>query len=630
MSEECWWFKKGVISAGPISYENLQDLALNERISPQTMVRCGKEGVWTSASEFEDLFAVPPAPAIPATAEVINVEIKDGQLSFHCPHCGQHYKANFSLINTTAECQVCKGIIKIPNISIPKPPTQHPQQQPPSPQQQPLSPSVPSSMAGTEIVGGDLVCPHCWQHFSKAHLLYISVHHELIGDPVVGDDVQKRFLPTVYNAKGLPLDSRGMVCTDMACPRCHLRIPTTVVDMPSIYFSIVGAPGSGKSYLLTAMTHRLKDSLAPLFNLSFSDADPLINSVLNSYERLLFLSTDHDSLAILPKTQQIGSEFSSAVLLDGMPIDLPKPYVYTLSPMPSYQGKLVDEANRNVVLYDNAGEHFQPGNDVVGNPATTHLVHSDGIIFLFDPTLDAKMRQQCDNSDPQVASTAKVNDQAVLMAEMIARIRRHGNMKSNETSRIPLVVQVVKYDTWRTQFDYDLDTVPYLKDDKESFSSMLDMDSVMNISFHTRQLLLKTVPRVVTSAEAFFETVVYLPVSVFGRVAQKNEGGAIGICPKDVSPIWLDTPMLYLLHHLEFLSAARRNPQAPPMPHCRIVHNVIQFEMPDNGGRVQLPLIYAGTTIEIKGQQYSLPQRPPGSEKSGGHGHKSNHGTFWE
>lgn len=610
-----WWFKKGGIVAGPVDFSCLQDLAKKRRISSKTMVRCGENGEWIPASDVGIFVeAEEDIPTLEPRGEVLNLIIQNDELQFCCPFCRQRYTAPLALLNTETVCQKCNKTMRIaeaPSASAKKADV------PPE--------TTASVMPGMEIVSGDLTCPHCWQSFSRAHLLYISSHPELLGDPVAGQTEQIRFLPTVYNAHGLPLDTRGMVCTDMACPRCHLRIPSTVVDMPSLYFSIVGAPGSGKSYWLTAITYRLKNLLGTKFNLSFADADPSINAVIDGYEQILFLNTHQEKtsslpqvrtsaagekLAILPKTQQAGIGFSSSVMLNGMPVDLPKPYVYTLTPLPSYQGTLPPEKiHCNMVLYDNAGEHFHPGNDVVFNPATKHLVHSNGIFFIFDPTEDAVMRQHCDPEDPQVTMEKTVNDQAILMMEMIARIRRHGNMKAHETSSIPLVILVAKYDTWKNGFDYELNNIPYLSEDPELFTSVLDMDAVLNVSFHLRSLLLKTVPRIVTSAEAFFDSVVFLPVSVFGRIARKNEQG-IGVRWNEISPIWLDTSMLYMLSKLNMLPSSRGNNAAAPLPNCRIAHNAIQFQMPEAGTRIQLPLEYAGAVIEFQGQRFQLPQLP--------------------
>ena len=136
---------------------------------------------------------------------------------------------------------------------------------------------------------GTIVCPHCWGKCSMETILFIAMHPELNGDALLGNDVQQRFLPKYYTSKGTALDAKGMECTDMACPYCHLKIPNAVIDLPSSVFSIVGAPASGKSYFLTSMIWELRKSLPKYFNFSIYDTDPSFNMVLNNYEKILFI-----------------------------------------------------------------------------------------------------------------------------------------------------------------------------------------------------------------------------------------------------------------------------------------------------------------------------------------------------
>jgi len=143
----------------------------------------------------------------------------------------------------------------------------------------------------------------------------------------------------------------------------------------------------------------------PKFDFAISDADAASNAVLNKYEQQLFLNPNPNAPVALPKTQQIGYGFSTQIILDGMLTDLPTPFVFKLQPMSSHHDyeAIKDKALCNIVLYDNAGEHFEPGRDSVSNPATKHLVHSDGLVFLFDPSRDVRMISKCDKKDPQVS-----------------------------------------------------------------------------------------------------------------------------------------------------------------------------------------------------------------------------------
>ncbi len=80
------------------------------------------------------------------------------------------------------------------------------------------------------------ICPYCWSGFKPEDLLYIARHPSLMGDPVLGYDEQQRFMPRHIKPLRRALDSRGEICPDMACPRCHLRIPTPFLDSYPLFF----------------------------------------------------------------------------------------------------------------------------------------------------------------------------------------------------------------------------------------------------------------------------------------------------------------------------------------------------------------------------------------------------------
>src|SRR5258707_10412881 len=97
-------------------------------------------------------------------------------------------------------------------------------------------------------------CPHCWSNFAPADGLWISSHPDLLGDPRLGPEQAQRFLPTRFNVDGNALDARGLVCHNLACPRCHLPVPRVMLETEPAFVSILGTPACGKSYYLTALT----------------------------------------------------------------------------------------------------------------------------------------------------------------------------------------------------------------------------------------------------------------------------------------------------------------------------------------------------------------------------------------
>ncbi|MEO1961781.1 MAG: hypothetical protein ABGW82_12575, partial [Paracoccus sp. (in: a-proteobacteria)] len=63
-----------------------------------------------------------------------------------------------------------------------------------------------------------------------------------------------RFSPERFDIKCGAIDPRGYPSTDVACPKCHLAIARPLIEIPPFFLSIFGAPSSGKSYFLAAMT----------------------------------------------------------------------------------------------------------------------------------------------------------------------------------------------------------------------------------------------------------------------------------------------------------------------------------------------------------------------------------------
>ena len=107
----------------------------------------------------------------------------------------------------------------------------------------------------------------------------------MLGDTVLGPDARTCFLPSRFDPSGVALDAHDRPCHVMVCPRCHLSVPRDMLFVPPNFISVVGAPGSGKSYLIAAMTHTLRRRLPQLARLVFTDADAEANLILADHER---------------------------------------------------------------------------------------------------------------------------------------------------------------------------------------------------------------------------------------------------------------------------------------------------------------------------------------------------------
>ncbi len=107
-------------------------------------------------------------------------------------------------------------------------------------------------------------------------------------------------------------------------------------------------------------------------------------------------------------------------------------------------------------LYDNAGEHFQPGQDTASSPVTRHLARSRAVMFLFDPTQDPRFRSACRGAlggEGSAQHAARLSRQETILNEAAARIRRHAGMPHTGTYERPLVVVLSKLDEWNHLLD---------------------------------------------------------------------------------------------------------------------------------------------------------------------------------
>lgn len=587
MSREFYLYSDDNIT-GPVDRRTLFYLAQEGDLLKSNLVRTGN-GEWETADLIEGVF------------------------SWHiiCPGCGKRCLAELDNVNTVCRCPVCDHEFRVeePEFDVLDEMELNKEDEDSSPTQNTENFAVEdwTTESSNDPDAETMVCPHCWTEFPLNRIKYISRHYELQGDEIAGADEQQRFTPTEFTADGHALDARGLECADKTCPRCHLLIPESFIDYPALFYSIVGAPSSGKSYFLTSMIFRLRKVLSRYFDLTFNDASPTINAVLNEYEEKLFLNPEPDKITALPKTEMRGEAFSDQVKLNNIETDLPQPFIFTTQlteTHPHYeieQGRL----NENIVFYDNAGEHFQPGADSADNPATLHLKKSSGIIFMLDPSLDARMRKKCSSADPQLNYKEHVTPQQRLFSEMVERIRKYSHMAMNDKYPYPLIINVAKYDMWDTELSRDLRNRQPWQYDEEEMQYVLDMQRIMEVSFSVRQSLMDICPEIVETAESFAQQVYFVPTSALGtspeEIGQKEDKNLFGVRPDDIDPIWVSVPALILLAYQGYIRVSEITSQqykeAVPPEHYKVLKSKIMITVPGNNERLVLPLHYSGCSI---------------------------------
>lgn len=395
-----------------------------------------------------------------------------------------------------------------------------------------------------------VTCPHCWHSSPPAALLWIAEHHELLGDSVLGPEMPMRFRPTRFTIDCKAVDARGMACSRLACPRCHLQIARQLVDCQPLFVSIVGVPAAGKSYFLTSMTWGLRQQLPGRFAASFTDADPAGNQSLLDYEQTLFMPEDPRRVVALAKTQVQGGDLYANVQLGDHVMTLPKPFTFMLRPTEEHPNAHAPDAtkrlHRVICLYDNAGESFQPGTDNSGSPVTQHLGKARLLMFLFDPTQDARFRARLGELPADSTRAGRVQRQETVLLEAAARVRRQVGLVDGTRHKRPLIVVVPKLDVWEHLLPEPVGPEPLLRDAVGGRIDAVDHERVEHVSRMTRTLLAGLCPELVAAAESFCEQVTYLPVSAVGVSPLRDETtGLLGFRPADLRPRWVTVPMLY-------------------------------------------------------------------------------------
>ncbi|MBR5330368.1 MAG: hypothetical protein IKV13_02665 [Akkermansia sp.] len=384
----------------------------------------------------------------------------------------------------------------------------------------------------------ELRCPNCWELFRPAEILSIASHPELMGDEKLGEHAMRRFLPERWNPSGLPLDSMGVSCNEYACPHCHCKLPPFFTETHQHIISLVGVPAAGKSYFLTSMVSELETLFPREFGMPFRDADPVTNEPLNEMRMRLF-SAQTPQEAYLAKTHMHGRLYQK-IWKQGMQVNMPRPFIYNLNK---------DAETHSIVLYDNAGEDFQPGSDTALTPGSQHLSVASGILFLFDPTANPGFRRLLQEStDPQLRNNLyRPGRQALLLAESEMRLRTRLNLPPSEKLQVPLAIIIGKCDTWKYLLGPEA-LLPAVR------NGMFMPEHIDINSTRLRQFIFNIAPHICSSAEAISSNVRYFAASALGEspvefMDERSGTVLIGPASGSVRPVRVAEPLLWVLHN---------------------------------------------------------------------------------
>ncbi len=382
-----------------------------------------------------------------------------------------------------------------------------------------------------------VICPSCWKGLSKEEALAIATHPDLYGDNFLGEDAAQRFTPGLLNEVGLPIDSMGSPCTDFACPHCHHKLPPFFDQTKQHIFSLVGVPAAGKTYYLASLVHQLTLELPREFNVPFRDADPMSNAILNNMSMRLFTGKSPME-AYLGKTRMEGSLYQKVWRHEHF-ADMPRPFIYNINK---------SDESYSVVLYDNAGENYEPGRAGEDSPGAEHLSIASSILYLFDPSTNPNFRNLLrDNKDPQLQrSVGLAGRQGTLLAETEMRLRTRLNIPPGRKMSVPIAIIIGKCDIWQ----HLLGPEPLLPIVRHG---VYMPEHVNANSARLRRFIFNISPNICSNAEAISDNVRYFAVSALGKSPLEftdEETGEVYLAPdtRAISPIRVTDPFLWAMH----------------------------------------------------------------------------------
>src|SRR5207302_9284038 len=154
-------------------------------------------------------------------------------------------------------------------------------------------------------------------------------------------------------------------------------------------------------------------------------------------------------LADLIRKTELQGELYHTVMYGNQVVSYPRPYLFAMRPLENHpRHNLGRRGARVLCLYDNAGEHFQAGQDSTSSPVTQHLSQSRLLLYLFDPTQDARFRKLCQQrcAISETALGGRSTRQESVLLEAAARVRRYTGLSQNARHQRPLIVVLTKFD----------------------------------------------------------------------------------------------------------------------------------------------------------------------------------------
>ena len=241
----------------------------------------------------------------------------------------------------------------------------------------------------------------------------------------------KKAIPNFISLGRMPKEAFCPECrirtTYRLCPTCHNELPPMIDEGGMVIISVIGSRASGKSHYLGVLLHELHEHFFPeVLGGSFV---PALEDTDHWY-RVSYGDDLYRRRELLPLTP---------------PFNRQKPMIYSAK----YQ---INGNTRNlaVVFYDAAGERLE--DEHLLTTTNKYISHSDGIIFLLDPTQIAGLRERMHRKVLEESSCIPLQDalskpQDLMIHHIAALIRQTRHLPVDGRIQIPFALTLSKLDS---------------------------------------------------------------------------------------------------------------------------------------------------------------------------------------
>jgi GTPase SAR1 family protein len=374
----------------------------------------------------------------------------------------------------------------------------------------------------------DILCPFCFERFAPDKVVFRATHN-VCTDPdyclredkfleiyraMMGMKPAGLIEPviepeTVYEESRLIIkgvykqikDKYGYVTRRRLCPYCHNELPPTSVKGKSIIISIIGSSKVGKSSFMASLLHEIEFNSSERFAsrcIASGDKyqEKLKENVEKLFERGEMLNSDESKTGI--------EHISLFWRFDD---DLKEPF--------------------NIIFYDVNSEAMLNENYL--ELYAQNIKHSDGIIFLIDPTSLEEIRKKLgirDYINQRDAISNLYNDYIVKSQNMV--------------TDIPTAVVITKSDTLVE------DDLPFINADSPMFNSYkhegrFNTGNFEEINEIVKSFIMETDFPLYNTMDTYFSNMGFFAVSSLGINYSRG---------RFVKPLRVDEPFLWILYRL--------------------------------------------------------------------------------